>query len=47
MSGEIGSVGCASFYRCQLINYGAMLGYPELPPGYRIEGSPAWPMRHG
>jgi hypothetical protein len=29
------------FFRCQLINRGAMLGYPELPPGYHIEGYPS------
>lgn len=29
------------FFRCQLINRGAILGYPELPPGYRIEGYPS------
>jgi hypothetical protein len=28
------------FFRCQLINRGAMLGYPELPMGYRIKGYP-------
>jgi hypothetical protein len=28
------------FYRCQLINLGTILSYPELPSGYRIEGYP-------
>jgi len=29
------------FYQCQLINRGAQLGYPELPPSYRIAGYPS------
>ena len=28
------------FYRCALINRGEALGYPELPPSFRMEGSP-------
>lgn len=29
------------FYQCQFINRGVDLGYPELPPSYRIAGYPA------
>lgn len=29
------------FFRCQVVNRGAILGYPELPPSYQIKGYPS------